>query len=92
MSTVKIKGGGLDAPVPTGFKDYNPMEVDPNKKQFEPTEATPIRQHAQMAGDPFQSQAQRGFMYARHPEIAKRWEKETPKGKKLPYHKKKSKR
>lgn len=34
---------------------------------------------------PFKSQAQRGFMYAKHPEIAKRWEKETPKGK-LPEH------
>ena len=32
---------------------------------------------------PFKSQAQRKLMYARHPEIAKRWEKETPK-KKLP--------
>lgn len=30
---------------------------------------------------PFKSQAQRKFMYARHPEIAKRWEKVTPKGK-----------
>lgn len=34
---------------------------------------------------PFQSQAQRSFMYAKHPEIAKRWEKETPPGK-LPEH------
>jgi hypothetical protein len=34
---------------------------------------------------PFKSQAQRGFMYAKHPEIAKRWEKETPEGK-LPEH------
>ena len=38
---------------------------------------------------PFESEAQRGFLYANHPEIAKRWEKETPKGKKLPKHKKK---
>lgn len=30
---------------------------------------------------PFKSQAQRKFMYAKHLEIAKRWEKETPKGK-----------
>ena len=28
------------------------MNVDPNKTQFEPTEANPVRQHAQMAGDP----------------------------------------
>jgi len=34
---------------------------------------------------PFLSQAQRAFMYKNHPEIAKRWEKETPK-KKLPKH------
>ena len=36
---------------------------------------------------PFKSQAQRGFMYAKHPELAKEFEKKTPKGKKLPYHK-----
>jgi hypothetical protein len=30
---------------------------------------------------PFKSQAQRRWMYARHPEMAKRWEEETPKGK-----------
>ena len=35
---------------------------------------------------PFESAAQRRFMYARHPEMAKRWEKETPKGK-LPEYK-----
>lgn len=40
---------------------------------------------------PFVSQAQRGFMYSQHPEIAKRFEKETPKGKKLPRHKAKRK-
>lgn len=40
---------------------------------------------------PFQSQAQRRFMYARHPEMAKEWEAHTPKGKKLPEHKKKKK-
>ena len=33
---------------------------------------------------PFRSQAQRKFLYAKHPSIAKRWEAETPKGKKLP--------
>jgi len=27
-------------------------------------------------------------MYAKHPDIAKKFEKETPKGKKLPMHKK----
>jgi len=33
---------------------------------------------------PFESEAQRRYMYAKHPEIAKRWEKHTPKGKDLP--------
>lgn len=33
---------------------------------------------------PFKSEAQRRFMYAKHPKIAKKWEKHTPKGKKLP--------
>jgi len=33
---------------------------------------------------PFKSQAQRAFMYAKHPEMAKEWESKTPKGKKLP--------
>ena len=33
---------------------------------------------------PFKSQAQRKWMHANHPEMAKRWEKETPKGAKLP--------
>lgn len=37
---------------------------------------------------PFQSEAQRRWMYANDPEMAKRWEKETPKGKKLPKKKK----
>jgi len=35
---------------------------------------------------PFKSQAQRGYMYANHPEIAKEFEAATPKGEKLPYH------
>lgn len=39
---------------------------------------------------PFQSQAQRKWMYANHPEMAERWEKETPKKKPLP--KKKAKK
>jgi hypothetical protein len=30
---------------------------------------------------PFKSDAQRAWMYANKPEMAKRWEKETPKGK-----------
>ena len=33
---------------------------------------------------PFRSQAQRKFLYAKHPEIAARYAAETPKGKKLP--------
>jgi hypothetical protein len=33
---------------------------------------------------PFKSKAQRKFMYAKHPEMAKEWENKTPKDKKLP--------
>ena len=33
---------------------------------------------------PFQSKAQQGFMFAKHPKIAKRWAKETPDMKDLP--------
>jgi len=33
---------------------------------------------------PFKSQAQRRWMYATHPEMAKEWESHTPKNKKLP--------
>jgi hypothetical protein len=40
---------------------------------------------------PFKSQAQRGYMFANMPAMAKRWAKETPKGAKLPYHVKKVK-
>lgn len=35
---------------------------------------------------PFKSEAQRRFMYAKHPEIAKRFERKTSKKKKLPEH------
>ena len=35
---------------------------------------------------PFKSDAQRKYLFAKHPEIAKRWAKETPKGSKLPEH------
>lgn len=35
---------------------------------------------------PFKSESQRKWMYANHPEMAKRWQKHTPKGKKLPEH------
>jgi hypothetical protein len=33
---------------------------------------------------PMKSEAQRRWMHATHPQMAKRWEEETPKGKKLP--------
>ena len=33
---------------------------------------------------PFKSQAQRGFLYANDPKVAREFEKETPKGRKLP--------
>ena len=35
---------------------------------------------------PMRSQAQRGFLWATHPKVAKEFEKHTPKGKKLPKH------
>ncbi len=35
---------------------------------------------------PFKSQAQRAWMFANKPEMAKEWEAHTPKGKKLPDH------
>lgn len=38
---------------------------------------------------PFKSQAQRRFMFAKHPKIASRWAKHTPKGSKLPEKKRK---
>lgn len=40
---------------------------------------------------PFVSEAQRGWMFANNPEMAKRWAAHTPKGKKLPKHVKKDK-
>jgi len=33
---------------------------------------------------PFKSEKQRAWMYANKPEMAKRWQAETPSGKKLP--------
>jgi len=33
---------------------------------------------------PFKSQAQRRFLFARHPKIAREFAEATPKGKKLP--------
>ncbi len=41
---------------------------------------------------PFKSQAQRKFMYAKHPELAKEFEAATPKGKKLPRKVRKAKK
>lgn len=35
---------------------------------------------------PLKSKAQRSYMYAKHPELAKEFEAATPKGKKLPEH------
>jgi hypothetical protein len=39
---------------------------------------------------PFKSKAQRGWMFANEPAMAKRWAAHTPKGKKLPEHVKKA--
>jgi len=41
---------------------------------------------------PIKSKAQRRFLWATNPEMAKKWEKETPKGKKLPNKVKKKKK
>lgn len=41
---------------------------------------------------PFKSQKQRAWMYANDPAMARRWEAETPKGKKLPKRAKTKKR
>lgn len=38
---------------------------------------------------PFKSEAQRGYLFAKHPEIAKEFAAATPKGTKLPKHVKK---
>lgn len=35
-----------------GLRDIDIAGTDPNKEQFAPTDAEPIRQHARMAGDP----------------------------------------
>ncbi len=35
---------------------------------------------------PFKSKAQRGYLYAVHPSVAKEFEKHTPKNAKLPGH------
>lgn len=40
---------------------------------------------------PFASKAQKKWMWATKPEMALRWERETPKGKKLPEKVKKKK-
>ena len=41
---------------------------------------------------PFKSEAQRRAMWSKVPDVAKRWEAETPKGKKLPERVKPKKR
>jgi hypothetical protein len=33
---------------------------------------------------PFESEAQRRYLYAKHPDVAKKYEAETPPGTKLP--------
>lgn len=40
---------------------------------------------------PFRSEAQRRWMFATHPAMAKRWARETPEGAKLPEHVKRRK-
>jgi len=38
---------------------------------------------------PFQSEAQRRLLWAKHPDVAEKWAKEYPGQKNLPMHKKK---
>ena len=52
------------------FHDYNPMNVDPNKEQFAPTDAQPVRQHARMAGDPVHA-AGGGYQWGGHGKVYK---------------------
>lgn len=35
---------------------------------------------------PFKSEAQRRYLFAKHPEVAREFASKTPKGKKLPQH------
>lgn len=39
---------------------------------------------------PFQSEAQRRFLWAKHPDVAKKWSDEYPGQKNLPQHKERS--
>lgn len=41
---------------------------------------------------PMQSQAQRAYLHIHEPEVAARFERDTPKGKKLPKHAAKKRR
>ena len=41
---------------------------------------------------PFKSQAQRKWMFANHPKMAKRWAEHTPKNAKLPEYVRKTKK
>ena len=40
---------------------------------------------------PFKSDAQRRYLFSQHPDVARKFAAETPKGKDLPEHVKKSK-
>ena len=35
---------------------------------------------------PFKSSAQRAYLFSKRPDVAEKFEKETPKGKELPHH------
>lgn len=69
-------------PVPTTTIGGQPTTMK-RKKQFQQQEVVTMY--------PMQSQAQRRWMHATHPAMAEEWEEHTPKGKKLPEHKKKKK-
>ena len=51
-----------------------------------------IYKNREVKMSPFKSEKQKKWMYANEPEMAKRWQKETSKGKKLPKRVKKKKK
>jgi hypothetical protein len=44
------KGSDWNKPKEGSFCDYNPMSVNPNNTQFEPTDANPIKRAHKQAG------------------------------------------
>ena len=66
-------------------KAYRALGIGGKPIEKEQEKQAPIIKEA-----PFRSTAQRKWMYANHPEMAKHWEAVTPKSRKLPEHVKKT--